>query len=304
MSVSQVIINSLIRASELGLIALGLTLVYDLIKFANFAHPEYAVVGAYLAFVFNVNLGLSIFTAALLAAILTGLIGISIDQLVFRRLREAGRVILMVTSFGIAFAMRNTIRAIWGPTPLNYSIPLQRPISFWGIRITPVQISIIVTAVIFMAAFHLLLHKTKLGKAMRASSDNSALAQASGIATERVVLWVWFIATSFAAIGGILLALETYLLPHMGFAIIVPVFCATILGGIGNPYGAMVGALALGFAENFGLYLNFGSILNLGGLFDFVKEMQVPTGYRDAISFGILIIILLIKPSGILGRKA
>jgi branched-subunit amino acid ABC-type transport system permease component len=303
MPVFQVIINSIIRASELSLIALGLTLVYDLLKFANFAHTEYAVVGVYLAFIFNVNLGLSIFTAVLLSAILTGLIAISIDRMVFRRMRDSGRVILMVTSFGLAIALRNTIRAIWGPTPRSFTIGLQRPISFLGIRITPVQIWIIATAVIFMVAFHLLLHKTKLGKAMRASSDNPALAQASGIATEGVILWVWFIATSFAAVGGILIALETYLLPHMGFAIIIPVFCATILGGIGNPYGAMLGALALGFAEHFGLYLNFGDIINLGGLFDLLKEIHIPTGYRDAISFGILIAILLTKPSGILGKR-
>ena len=303
MPVFQVIINSLIRASELSLIALGLTLVYDLLKFANFAHTEYAVVGVYLAFIFNVNLGLSIFTAVLLSAIFTGLIAISIDRMVFRRMRDSGRVILMVTSFGLAIALRNTIRAIWGPTPRSFTIGLQRPISFLGIRITPVQIWIIATAVIFMVAFHLLLHKTKLGKAMRASSDNPALAQASGIATEGVILWVWFIATSFAAVGGVLIALETYLLPHMGFAIIIPVFCATILGGIGNPYGAMLGALALGFAENFGLYVNFGDIINLGGLFDLLKEIHIPTGYRDAISFGILIAILLTKPSGILGKR-
>jgi branched-subunit amino acid ABC-type transport system permease component len=89
----------------------------------------------------------------------------------------------------------------------------------------------------------------------------------------------------------------------LGFDIIVPVFCAAILGGIGNPYGAMLGALALGFAENFGLYLDFGRIIDLGGCLGFVKELQVPTGYRDAISFGILIAILLIRPSGIVGRK-
>jgi len=245
MPVSQVIINSIIRASELSLIALGLTLVYDLLKFANFAHTEYAVVGVYLAFIFNVNLGLNIFAAVLLSAVFTGFIALCIDRMVFRRMRDAGRVILMVTSFGLGIALRNGIRAIWGPTPRSYTIALQKPIYFLGIRITPVQIWIIATAVIFMVAFHLLLHKTKLGKAMRASSDNPALAQASGIATEGVILWVWFIATSFAAVGGILIALETYLLPHMGFAIIIPVFCATILGGIGNPYGAMLGALAL-----------------------------------------------------------
>jgi branched-subunit amino acid ABC-type transport system permease component len=303
MSAFQVIVNSIIRGSELSLIAIGLTLVYDLLKFANFAHIEYAVLGVYLALIFNVSLGLNIFPSALLAAILTGLMAIFIDRMIFRRMRESNRVILMVTSFGLAIALRNAIRAIWGPTPRSYDIALQKPLILWGIRITSVQICIIVTAIVFMVAFHLLLNKTKLGKAMRASSDNPALAQASGIATEGVIVWVWFIASSFAAVGGTLIALETYLLPHMGFAIIIPVFCATILGGIGNPYGAMLGAVALGFAENFGLYLNFGDVINLGGLFDFVKEMHIPTGYRDAISFGILIAILLIKPSGMLGRK-
>jgi branched-subunit amino acid ABC-type transport system permease component len=303
MSISQVIVNSIIRGSELSLIALGLTLVYDLLKFANFAHTEYAVLGIYLAFIFNVTLGLNIFPTVLLSAVLTGLIAVSIDRLVFRRMRDSNRVILMVTSFGLAIALRNVIRAIWGPTPRSYDIALQKPFIFLGIRITSVQICIIATAVVFMIAFHLLLNKTKLGKAMRASSDNPVLAQASGIATEGVIIWVWFIASSFAAVGGILIALETYLLPQMGFAIIIPVFCATILGGIGNPYGAMLGAAALGFAENFGLFLNFGDILNLGGLFDVVKDIHIPTGYRDAISFGILIAILLVKPSGMLGRK-
>jgi branched-subunit amino acid ABC-type transport system permease component len=303
MPISQVIINSVIRASELSLIALGLTLVYDLLKFANFAHTEYAVVGVYLALIFNVTLGLNIFTAVILSAILTGLVGVGIDRIVFRRMRGAGRVVLMVTSFGLGIALRNIIRAIWGPTPLSYAIGLQRPVTLLGVRITPVQIWIIGTAVAFMVGFHFLLHKTKLGKAMRASSDNPALAQASGIETEKIIFWVWFIATSFAGVGGILIALETYVLPYLGFAIIVPVFCATILGGIGNPYGAMLGALALGFAENFGLYLDFGKIINLGGLFEFLKGLQIPTGYRDAISFAILIVILLVRPSGILGRK-
>jgi branched-subunit amino acid ABC-type transport system permease component len=303
MPVTQVIINSIIRASELSLIALGLTLVYGLLKFSNFAQTEYAIIGVYLALIFNVYLGLNIFISALLAAIITGFVAISFDRLIFRRLRQSSAIVLSVTSLGLAIAVRNTIRAIWGAEPRSYIIALQKPLIFLGIRLTPVQIWIIATAVVFMVAFHLLLHKTKLGKAMRASSDNPALAQASGIATEKVVVWVWFIASSFAAVGGILIALETYLLPYMGFAIIIPVFCATILGGIGNPYGAMLGALALGFAENFGLYLNFGNIINLGGLFDFVKEMHVPTGYRDAISFSILIVILLIRPSGILGKK-
>jgi branched-subunit amino acid ABC-type transport system permease component len=154
-----------------------------------------------------------------------------------------------------------------------------------------------------MLLFHLLLHHTKLGKAMRASSDDPDLAQASGIATENIVTYVWFIAISFASIGGVLIGMETYILPYMGFAIIVPVFCATILGGIGNPYGAMLGALVLGFAENFGLYIDFGKIINLGGILGLTEDLFIPTGYKPAISFVILIFVLLIRPRGILGRK-
>jgi branched-subunit amino acid ABC-type transport system permease component len=303
MPVSQVIVNSIIRASELSLIALGLTLVYGLLKFSNFAQTEYGVIGAYLALIFNVVLKLNLFAAAFVSAILTGFIAVAFDKMIFRRLRTSSGIILAVTSLGLAIAVRNMVRAVWGATPRSFDIALQKPLVFWGIRLTPVQISIIATAFVFMAAFHFLLHKTKLGKAMRATSDNPALAQASGIGTEKVVVWVWFIASSFAAVGGILIAMETYLLPFMGFALVIPVFCATILGGIGNPYGAMLGALALGFAENFGLYLDFGKIINGWGLFDFVAEIHIPTGYRDAISFAILIMILLIRPAGILGKR-
>ena len=100
-----------------------------------------------------------------------------------------------------------------------------------------------------------------------------------------------------------MIGLETYILPYMGFAIIIPVFCATIMGGIGNPYGAMLGAFVLGFAENFGLYINFGKILNLGGLLSFNRDLFIPTGYKPAISFVMLIFVLLIRPRGLLGKK-
>lgn len=303
MTFTQVIINSIVRASELTLLSLGLTIVYDILKFANFAHTELAVVGVYLALLLNVTLGLPIIPAAIIASTVTGFLSIALDRAVFRRMRGASGIIVMVTSLGIAIALRNSVRAIWGADAKNYSVPLQAPIITEYFRITPLQIWIILVGVAGMISFHLLLHRTTLGKAMRASSDNPELAQASGIATEKIITRVWFIAIAFASLGGILIGLETYILPYMGFAIIVPVFCATILGGIGNPYGAMLGALALGFAENFGLYINFGAILNLGGILGFSKELFIPTGYKPAISFIILILALLIRPRGILGRK-
>ena len=303
MSFTQVVINSIVRAAELSLLSLGLTLVYDILRFANFAHTEFAVVGVYLAFFLNVTLGLHIIPAAIIAAFASGVFSIIIDKAVFKRLRNTTGIIVMVTSMGLAIALRNTVRAIWGANAQNFSVPLQKPIVTEYFRITPLQIWIILIGLISMILFHVLLHHSKLGKAMRAFSDNPDLARASGIATENIITYVWFIAITLAALGGILIGIETYILPYMGFAIIIPVFCATIMGGIGNPYGAMLGALVLGFAENVGLYIEFGKVISLGGIISFSKELAIPTGYKPAISFIMLIMVLLIRPRGILGRK-
>ena len=303
MTFLQVVINSIVRASELTLLSLGLTIVYDLLRFANFAHTEFAVVGVYLTLFLNVTLGLHIIPAAIIASVATGFFSILVDRAVFKRMRSSSGIIIMVTSLGLGIALRNAIRAIWGADAQNYAVAIQTPLITEYFRITPLQIWIILVGLAAMFAFHLLLNHTTLGKAMRASSDNPELAQASGIDTEKIITWVWFIAIIFASLGGILIGLETYILPYMGFAIIVPVFCATIMGGIGNPYGAMLGAMVLGFAENFGLYIDFGKIINLGGILNFSKELFIPTGYKPAISFIILILVLLIRPRGILGKK-
>jgi branched-subunit amino acid ABC-type transport system permease component len=300
---TQVIVNSIIRASELTLLSLGLTMVYDILKFANFAHTEFAMVGAYLAFFLSVTLGLRMVPAAVIAAVATGFLAILIDKTVFKRMRNSTGIIIMVTSMGVAIALRNMVRAIWGADARSYTHAIERPIVTQWFRITSLQVWIILVGAAAMIAFHLLLHYTRLGKAMRASSDNPELAQASGIATETIVTYVWFIAISFASLGSTLIGMETYIVPYMGFAIIIPVFCATIMGGIGNPYGAMLGALVLGFAENFGLYFNFGKIFNLDGLLHFSRDLFIPTGYKPAISFVILIFVLLIRPRGILGKK-
>ena len=303
MTIIQVLLNSLVRASELALLSLGLTIVYDILKFANFAHTEYAVIAVYLALFLNVNLGIPIVPAAIIASIATGFFSILIDKTVFKRLRGYSGIIVMVTSMGLAIAFRNTIRAIWGASAQNFSVALEKPLITRYFRITPLQVWIILVGLIAMVAFHLLLHRTRLGKAMRAASDNPELAQASGIDIEKIITYIWFISITFASLGGILIGMETFIIPYMGFAIIIPVFCATIMGGIGNPYGAMLGALVLALAENFGLYINFGKILSLGSILDFHKDLFIPTSYKPAISFVMLIFVLLIRPRGILGKK-
>jgi branched-subunit amino acid ABC-type transport system permease component len=172
---------------------------------------------------------------------------------------------------------------------------------FLGASVTTVQLIIIAAAIACMLIFHGLLTYTKLGVAMRAAADNASLAQASGIFTERIIRAVWFIGSAFAGLGGVMLGLDTQIYPMMGFSVIVPVFCAAILGGIGSPYGAMLGALVLGFAENIGLSINFAFLAPVLGLeTDF---LFIPTGYKPAIAFVFLIAVLLLRPQGIMGAR-
>ncbi len=304
MDIAQILINTLVRAAELGLLAIGLTMVFDILKFANFAHTDYAVLGAFFAYVFNRILGLNLFLAIILAAFVTGWVGILIDQTIFKRLRKMGAkpVTLMIASLGTAIALRNLMRLIWSSHTKTYGIPLQKPLEILGARITELQIGIIGVGLLSMIAFHLLLHRTTFGKALRAISDNSDLANACAIDSEKMIKRMWFLASAYGVIGGSMIAMEHLLYPRLGFDIIIPVFCATILGGIGNPYGAMLGALTLAFAENSILALDLAPLINFGGFFD-VGSIQISTGYKPAISFMILIIVLLFKPSGILRKK-
>jgi branched-subunit amino acid ABC-type transport system permease component len=304
MDIAQILINTLVRAAELSLLAIGLTMVFDILKFANFAHTDYAVLGALIAYVFNRLLGLNLVLAIILAAFVTGGVGILIDQTIFKRLRKIGAqpVTLMITSMGAAIALRNLNRLIWSSHTKTYAIPLQRPLEILGARITPLQIGIILTGLVSMVIFHLLLHRTTFGKALRAISDNSDLANACAIDSEKMIKRMWFLASAYGVIGGSMIAMEHLLYPRLGFDIIIPVFCATILGGIGNPYGAMLGALTLAFAENLILALDLAPLINLGGFFN-VDSIQISTGYKPAISFMILIVVLLFKPTGILRKK-
>lgn len=298
----QTLIDSLIRASELTLIAVGLTMVYSVLRFPNFAHVEYATVGAYLAFALSTTLGLNFELAIVLAIFGTALFGLLTDWLVFRRLRERADVILMIASFALSIAIREFVLMIWGPSPQFYPVGFSPPLHVLGALITPVQIWIIAAALVCMVGFHLLLNRTRLGVSMRASADNRLLSEACGIPTDRVVRIIWLIGSGFAGLGGILIALDTQVQPEIGEAIIIPVFGAAILGGIGSPYGAMLGALLFGLAENIGLTINWSPLLHSSGVGAGVVT-YIPAGYKEAIPFALLIAMLILRPQGIMGRR-
>lgn len=290
MQATQLIFNILTRASELALIGLSLTLVYDLLDFASFAQNEFATLGAYIVLFLSVGLGMNLVLAAVIGVIIAGFLGVVTDRVIFRWLRTSTAFIRMVASIGLAQGIRSLVQVLWGGQIKDYELGVQQPVMILGARVTPIRILIVAIAAVAMLGFHLFLHRTNLGRSIRATSDNRELAEATGIDTERVVLYVWFLACAFAAIGGVLIGLETQLRPSMGQVLLLATFCVVILGGIGNVYGAMVGSLIFAAAENIGLAVNIGGF-------------QFPVRYKPAFAFIVLILTLLISPTGVLGRK-
>lgn len=305
--VTQILIDSLIRASELALLAVGLTMIYDVLRFPSFAHVEFGTLGAFIAVAISTALPfgpvVAIVLGALVAMVVAGVLGVGSDRLIFSRLRDSSPIILMIASFGLAIVLRFSAQAIWGASPRSFPLPLTRPWVIADGRLTPDGLAIIVVTIICMLTFYFLLNRTTLGIAMRATADNADLSEASGIFTERVIRVVWFIGAGFAALGGVLLGIATQIHPNMGYAVILPVFAAAILGGIGNPYGAVLGALVIGLAENIGLGINWAWVLQPLGLAtsDYVF---IPVGYKQAIPFAILILMLLFRPQGLMGRSS
>ena len=283
----QLIVYGLISGSILALGAIGLTLTYSILNFANFAHGDIMALGAYLALFFAVGLQVPIGVALPLAMLSTALIGIGIDRLWFGplRTRNANRVMLAMSSLGLALIVRHLISMVWGPQTQYYSRAIHFPflVPWLQVRLNMQQLLIFTVALGLVILLSLFLQRTKLGKAMRATADNFDLALVSGIDTERVVLWTWAIGNALAAAGGVLLGMSVRLQPIMGWDLLLPIFAAAILGGIGSPYGAMVGALLIGLAE----------------------ELSTPfihTSYKPAVSLIILVLVLLVRPQGIFGK--
>lgn len=296
----QLLANGVIFGSTLALGAIGLTLTYNILNFANFAHGSLLSWGAYLALTFvmafaasttgatfgPLSFGWPLLGALVFAAALTSALAITVDFLVFRPLRRSNvQVTLVIASFGAALMLRNLIIVIWGPEPQYYSgdIQIQQPI-LPGVRATPDQIFIVVLALILVILLHLFLTRTRLGKAMRAIADNPVLAQISGVNLRSVVYWTWVVGGSLAAAGGVFYGLTVQVLPEMGFNLVLPLFAAAILGGIGSIYGAVIGGFVIGIASD-------------------VSVAFVSPGYKPAIAFIIMILVLLVRPSGILGEK-
>ncbi len=278
----QLIANGIIFGTIIALGAIGLTLIYGILRFGNFAHGDTMALGAYLTFLLF-SLQIPFVVAVLLAMVISAAIAIMIDRCLYRLIRRTGPIILLISSIGVALFLRNVVLLFWGPDLVYYTREIQFAIPILpGVRMKPYEIVMIVSAAVLIMLVHLFLKKTKIGKAMRASSDNMDLAEVVGIDTNRVIMWTWAVGTALAVCGGVMLGVENGLRPPMGWELLLPLFSAVILGGIGRPYGAMAGGLIIGIAQE-------------------VSTGYLSTAYKPAVAFVIMIAVLLIRPQGIFG---
>jgi neutral amino acid transport system permease protein len=279
--IAQLLINGISLGSIIALAAVGLTLTYGILRLANFAHGDIMTLGAYLTLLAN-SLGVNIWLSMLLGAIAT-IAGVLLSEKLLwspMRARRATSTTLIIISIGLALFLRNGIILLWGGSNQRYNIPIAEALTIGNIRIPFYDIVVIVLAVGAILGLHYLLQNTKIGKAMRAVADNIDLARVSGINVDRVVIWTWVIAGGLTALGGSMLGLVEAVRPNMGWFLILPMFASVILGGIGNPYGAIAGALVISVAQE-------------------VSTYWLRTEYKLGVALVIMVLVLLFRPQGL-----
>ena len=265
--------------------AVGLTLVYGILKLTNFAHGDFLAFGAYMAFLVNVTWGLPLVVAIVFAMVTTALLGVFLEKIMWGPMRKKGAGILqlILMSIGLALVLRYTIQYIWGTELRNLDVNNTDTIEFLGLSIGVTQGLVILIGFVTLTATGLMLRYALLGKQMRALSDNLDLAETTGINTSRVILYTWIFAGAFAGLAGVLYGATTQLQPEMGFELLLPLFAAVVVGGIGDAFGALAGGILLGV------------VIEWSTLF-------IDPGLKLAVGFIVLILVLVIRPQGIFGK--
>ena len=291
----QYVVDGLVNGS----IAVGLSITYNVLRFANFAHGEILAIGAYISMAFIVLMGVGIgsigpvsfgwplIASIILSVLVTSVVVLVIDWLLFRILRQrsASRITFIIAAFGLSLIVRNVITLIAGADQmfLSFYIPKAIPI-LDTFKVVPDDILILIITAICVVSLHTFLSITTVGKKMRAVAENPVLAMVNGINVKSVIRWSWIIGASLSAIAGTLHAHVTQLDPEMGFELILPMFAALIVGGVTNVYGAVLGGFLIGLTEAFAVAIDLSA-------------------YRGGIAFLIMIVVLILRPQGILGEK-
>jgi len=293
----QHLINGLTLGAIYSLIALGYTMVYGILKFINFAHGEILMAGTYAGYYFYFFLydptrgafyTIGIFAAALIIAMIaSAFLGVLIEKIAYKPLRKAPRLAPLLSAIGVSIILANSAALFFGTKSKKFEYPFDNSsIQVGGSSITPNQIMILAVGLIMMTGLKLFVDRSRLGKAMRATSQNQSVAALMGINVNLIISLTFAIGSALAAVAGVLIALEYKVYPTMGTMAGLKAFIAAVVGGIGNISGAMLGGIILGLLETFGVVI-----------------LGIPQGLKDTIAFSVLILILLLRPSGILMKN-
>lgn len=282
--ISQLIWNGIVLGSAFAVAALGLTIIYGVLNFINVAYSEYLAFGGYFVFAMAVQYELPFILAVIIAVPLVSLLALLTDQVAFKKFRDRPPVLLLVVSMGMSFILRNIIRIIWGGQPQIIFSSGSGPTTLAGVNIFPSQAAIIVLSLVIMFVSFFLLKRTRIGMAMRAASDDLSLTKVRGINTERLVVYVWLFAGSIAAFGGITYGINAVIRPLMGLDLLLILFAAMVIGGIGDSFGAIVGGYIVGIIQE-------------------VSIVIVPAEFKTVVAMSLLLVVLLVKPEGIFGSK-
>ncbi len=283
--IAQYVFNGLVTGGILALPAIAFSLLWRLLRFPNFAVSTYLTVGAYVALALNRGLRAPMALAWLGALAGTGAVALAVDRIAFRPMRDRRPFSLAIASIGVAFVLENVVRFVWSNDFRSYDVPVTRAMSVAGLRIGRDQMLILGVAVVLMALAQAFLLKSRLGIAMRATADNPLLAAVKGVPTERVIAAATLGGGALAGGAGVFLGFDASIDPLMGAGLIISVFAAAILGGVGSAPGALFGALIVGIMEEAG-------------------TMLIPPTYKTAIGFAIILLVLLVRPTGLAGARA
>ena len=283
--VGQLLLNGAVAGTVLAVPAIGFTAIYGVLRFPNFTVAAHATIGAFAGYVANVFFGLPASLAVAFAFLVAGVFGAVTDEVLLKPLRRTGPLTTAIASVALVIVLENVVRFFFGNDLRGYDLPIARDWRFLELRIGPQQVHNMVIAVVAMTLLFGFLGFTRMGKAMRAVADNPMLASIKGINADVIGRLVSFIGMGLAGIGGMLIGLDTSIDPLTGFRAILPIFAAAVVGGLGSIPGAVVGALTVGVGEEF-------SILVLG------------PEYRSVVGFFAILLVLLVRPRGILGERA
>lgn len=280
----QSVLNGLVSGTILAVPAIGFTAIFAVLRYPNFAIGALATVGAYAGWVANVRFGWPLEASLAIAFLGAGVVALLTEWIAIRPLEKAGALMMAIATLAAGIVIENLIRFWFGNDSRGFDVPLLRDIRFWGLRMNPQQAENFAIALAIMVALWAALRFTRMGRAMRAIADNADLARLKGVNPTLIAAITVLVGAGLAGVGGMLVAVDTAADPLTGFRLILSIFAAAVLGGLGSIPGAVAGALVIGIAEEWTVLL-------------------IAPNYRTAISFLIILVVLTFRPTGLFGER-